>query len=150
MMILYDKLYRSDKFIFLSIKEYLTSLIVEIIKQFNNPLLKIKADIAEIDIDTRYLIYIGIILNELITNSMKHAFGKNKSGLIDINIYCRDYRLFMKIEDNGIGIGSIEKSKEGFGFQMIKFFLEQLKGSMDIKIDHGTIINIDFPIDNIF
>ncbi|MBA4419417.1 MAG: hypothetical protein C0392_16165, partial [Syntrophus sp. (in: bacteria)] len=75
MMVLYDKLYRSADFREISTKEYLTSLVDEIVMHFPNwGSIDIETEIDDFALDAKTLSPMGIILNELLTNAMKHAF----------------------------------------------------------------------------
>ena len=55
-----------------------------------------------LDINTS--IPLGLIVNELITNSMKHGFLGNKTGKIDINFYKKDENHFLEVGDDGVGL----------------------------------------------
>ena len=81
MMVLYDKLYRSTDFREVSAKAYLTSLIDEIVINFpNHKPVTIETQIDDIILDAKILSPVGIILNELLTNAMKHAFTGEESS----------------------------------------------------------------------
>ena len=86
MMVLYEKLYRSTGFKEISIKEYLSPLVEEIAGVFpNRATVNIGVQIEDAVIDTKVLSAVGIIVNELITNAMKHAFTGRKDGVIRIS-----------------------------------------------------------------
>ena len=86
MAILYDKLYRSADYNSMSIKEYLFSLIDEIINNFpNSNIVKIEKNIGNFILSAKKLQSVGIIINELLTNIMKYAFIDRNDGLISLD-----------------------------------------------------------------
>ena len=141
MMVLYDKLYLSSNFDNVSFKEYFTSLIDEIIVNFHDyGTVKIKKNIEDFDLDEKVLSYLGIILNELLTNIMKYAFTVKKSlsvREITVSAIQKDNRITIIIADNGIGIPESVtfENSTGFGMTMVKMLSEQI-GAV-IRIEHG-------------
>lgn len=102
-----------------------------------------------LDVDTA--ISIGLITNELITNSLKYAFKENKKGEIKISLTEQpidkhlDVNLILKISDNGIGkpINDLPKGT-GFGTQLIMLLTKQLDGQLNYEINHGTAVSLAF------
>ncbi|MCX5814687.1 MAG: ATP-binding protein [Proteobacteria bacterium] len=149
MMILYDKLYRSADFREISAKEYLTSLIDEIAINFpNRDMVTIEKQIDDIILDAKILSPAGIILNELLTNAMKHAFIGRENGKISVSLSFKDNHATLMIQDNGVGIPeSIDiTASTGFGMQLVGILTEQLEGSMTIEREKGTKFILEFEI----
>jgi PAS domain S-box-containing protein len=147
MMILYDKLYRSDGFQELPVNEYLPVLINEIIKNFSNrDIVKIENMIDEFIIDTETLFALGIIINEIITNIMKYAFTGKESGVITIIATSIDSRHTIVIGDNGSGMPEeIDfTNSSSFGLQLINTLVKQIKGTIRMERSEGTRFIIDF------
>jgi PAS domain S-box-containing protein len=87
----------------------------------------------------------GLIVNELLTNSIKHAFPGNKPGNINIRFSnAGGYRLV--VEDNGIGLPkNVEPGNStSFGMQLIDVFVKQLNGKLSIDRAMGTVFQIEF------
>jgi PAS domain S-box-containing protein len=147
MMILYDKLYRSDGFQELPVNEYLPVLINEIIKNFSNrDIVKIENMIDEFIVDTETLFPLGIIINEIITNIMKYAFIGRESGVITIIATSIDSRHTIVIGDNGSGMPEeIDfTNSSSFGLQLINTLVKQIKGTIRMERSEGTRFIIDF------
>jgi PAS domain S-box-containing protein len=147
MAVLYDKLYRSDIQHELSIKDFLPSLVEEIIAVNTAPV-SVKTDIRidDIVVSAKILSSLGILLNELITNSMKYAFKNSSGGMIRITAERKDNEITITYCDNGIGLPetvSLETST-GFGMQLISMLVSQIKGTIEITRDHGTGFVIRF------
>ena len=149
MMVLYDKLYRSETTSVISIKDYFTSLTLEIVGLFpRNKSVKIETDFEDIKLKTLVATPLGIILNELITNTMKYAFAEDIDGLIRVTVSQRENRITLTYEDNGKGIpSSISFDKPtGFGLLLIKMLVKQINGSVFMEVKNGTRFVIEFQI----
>ena len=149
MMVLYDKLYRSDNFTELSLQRYLPTLIDEIATNFGTKeFIKIEKNIEDFNVNTKTLFPIGIIVNELITNSMKYAFSGRDSGLITISASMKNNHAVVIIADNGIGIPEsidIEHS-EGFGLSLVSMLTGQIHGTIRIERGNGTKFILEFDV----
>lgn len=149
MMLLYDKLYRSENTDIISIKEYFPILISEILNIFPNHV-KIITDIQvePAAISTKILSSIGIIINELITNSMKYSFSDGQSGKINFNAKVEEQKLIICYEDNGIPFNpTIQvQSTNSFGLNLINMLVKQLKGIMHLENTNGTKYRIEIKI----
>lgn len=148
MQVLYDKLYRSDNFTEISSKDYLSTLISEVSRLFpNQKQVKIKKRIDDFVIDSKITFPLGIIINELITNCMKHAFPNQSSkNLITVTATCRAQKVTLMIQDNGIGLpDAIDLSCScGFGLQLVTLLTEQINGRIQLERDPGTKFIIEF------
>lgn len=147
MMLLYDKLYRSDGFQELPVNEYLPVLVNEIISNFSNRgIVKTENMIDEFIVDTETLFALGIIINEVITNIMKYAFTGRESGVITIIASSIDGRHTIVIGDNGSGMpDEIDfANSSSFGLQLINTLVKQIQGTIRMERSEGTRFIIDF------
>jgi PAS domain S-box-containing protein len=145
MMVLYDKLYRSENFRELSLQEFLKPLIAEIVGIFHPPV-KTTVELEDFALSATVLSPIGIIINELITNSMKHAFPDIKEGIIRVSAKRKGNKVSIIYQDNGIGLPesiSFENSPT-FGMQLVQLLVKQINGSFTIERKKGTKIIIEF------
>ena len=98
----------------------------------------IKAENVFMGIDSA--IPCGLIINELFSNALKHAFMQEKTGLIEITVTKENDKIYLCVSDNGKGIPKsydISKS-DSLGLQLVSTLVKQLDGSMIIKNDNGT------------
>lgn len=153
MMVLYDKLYQSSNFIQASIKDYLSPLIDQIIKNFPAAIpITVKKNISDFVIDGKKLSSLGIIINELLTNAMKYAFLGRRDGFILVEAYLKPYssgkaeKVVLTIQDNGNSIPeSIDfKNSTGFGLNLIGMMTKQMQGTLLIERNQGTKITLEF------
>ena len=147
MMVLYDKLYRSENKESISVKEYFPQLISEIIRLFPlHETVEVETTIDDIILDAKPLSSLGILINELITNTMKYAFNKFENSKIRITIKKMNDYILLIYSDNGIGIPDYIsfENPNGFGLQLIKMLVKQIKGSIILERKNGTQYTIQF------
>lgn len=148
MMLLYDRLYRSPDYHAMPVKEYLPSLIDEILSHFPETVpIRVVKDIGEFSLTGAKLQPLGIIVNELLTNCMKYAFSERTSGIITVSATLLEGYVKLIIADNGIGMSeavSFENST-GFGLTLIRELSRQMEGTIRIERENGTSISFVFP-----
>jgi two-component system, sensor histidine kinase PdtaS len=99
----------------------------------------------DVDIDTA--IPLGLIVNELLTNTLKYAFPKGGNGKVYIKLEKRkDNILHLEVSDDGVGKSGITHGT-GFGGQLVSLLTQQLSGSMKEENKNGTHIYFDFKMD---
>jgi len=147
MMIMYDKLYRSEDYRKMSVKEYLEKFIDEIFLILeNSKQVKIEKDIEDFVLDTKILFPIGIIINELITNAFKYAFPAGRKGKIMISLGRLNDVISLSVKDDGVGVPDKVASSNsgGFGLNLVSALTEQIGGEVKIRKDNGTTVEISF------
>ncbi len=149
MMVLYDKLYLSKNQNSVSLKEYLPTLLTEIIRIFSsNKSIELVLDIDDLVLTPRYLSPMGIMLNELITNSMKYAFRSRSGGKIFVEAKQSNIGIYFSYSDDGPGYPDftiIDKSN-GFGFTLIRLIAKQLRTDINFREKSGrTEVILEFP-----
>ncbi len=150
MAILHEKLYRSGDLIRINLNGYLTDLLKSLhnsyrLKERN---INIELNMDEIYVSTDDAINLGLIINELVVNSLKHAFKGRKEGLITISLKENDSsNLEIIVKDDGIGISeniNIEKT-DSLGLLLINSFVKQVKGKIKLIRGQGTEFRIVSP-----
>jgi len=149
MIMLYDRLYCSDNYRELSIKDYLSSLAEEIVGSFpRRKIVKVETDIEDFILNIQTLTPLGIIINELLTNIMKHAFNGKDSGYVYLSAYKKENHAVITVQDDGSGIPetvSLESST-GFGLSLVGMLMEQIGGKISIQRNGGTRFVLEFDI----
>jgi PAS domain S-box-containing protein len=149
MSLLYDKLYMTNNFLEVSVKEYLAKLIDEIMKIFPDRLnISVEENIDDFLIDGKIMFSLGIIINEIITNAMKYAFTGMDNGIIQISVLKKENHITIMIHDNGAGISDLtdQDNTKGFGFSLVDMLTLQLKGRSKLENDNGTKFILEFDI----
>ena len=149
MRIIYDKLLLSNGYKDASVEHYLKDLITAIMKIFpEKNRITVLTEINDFTLDINKLFSLGIIVNELITNSMKYGFINKESGIINIKLLKKQNEIILIVQDNGNGLPEnfdIDKSA-GFGLMLIRMLTEQLNGTFSIENDNGAECIIKFNI----
>jgi PAS domain S-box-containing protein len=150
MMIIYDRLYRSSDYKNISIKMYLNNLIDEIFSVFPiSEKINIEKQLEDFIMNSNSLFHIGIIVNEIITNSFKYAFPGQAKGVLIIRAFkIDDNTAEIAISDNGIGLYNPDYSrkKTGFGLDLIMMLAEQMNAMVELDGHNGTSFRIRFML----
>lgn len=144
MMLLYDKLYRGENPDLVSIRGYLSSLVDEVVKT-NLKDVHVTKEIDDLMVPEKTASSLGIIVNELVTNSLKHAFGKTQDNRISITAKQTKNRLAIVIQDNGCGFKH-QPDSDGFGLSLVESLVKKLGGKLKIEAIQGTRCSFDFPV----
>lgn len=146
MMRLYDQLYRSKGFKEISICEYLSPLIDEMINSFpDRHKVSIHKNIQDIPVEAKILFSLGIMVYEMISNSMKYAFNQKDHGNICIDVSLDASSLNIVVSDDGAGIPSdklADESSEGFGLKLIRLLALQIDAELRIDNSFGTLFEV--------
>ncbi|MEL4456232.1 tetratricopeptide repeat-containing sensor histidine kinase [Lutimonas vermicola] len=152
MSMIHQKLYQGLNLSSIGMKEYLIDLSQHISDSYGGDgRISYNYDLEEMELDVDSAIPMGLIVNELLTNSFKHAFPKNVKGLISIT--CRhitESRILLEVGDNGIGLLEFDKEDDagrGFGTQLIDLLIQQLDGSIMTINGLGTKTRMEFDLD---
>jgi len=143
MAIIHHHLYSSDDISTVNVPGYIDNLCENILSSYNYSGIDIiiHKEIADITLDVAVMIPIGLILNELITNSFKYAFRNRTCGNIYISVSEKDSELMVCVNDDGVGYDP-SQNHSGFGTRMINAFLRKLDAESETVIDSGTKVTI--------
>jgi two-component sensor histidine kinase len=148
MALVHEKLYKSESLAEINMQNYLPDLIREIRHSFEDYDEQIKVDLSvqEVLLTVSEAIPCGLILNELVTNSFKHAFPDKKDARITISVREADGLLYITVSDNGIGMPSeLDPEKaESLGLILIQSLADQLSGQYEFKNTQGTHFSLTF------
>jgi len=149
MALLHEKMQQDDDLKGINVQEHLITLISGLIKSYAvGKDINLKVDIDEIDLGMETLTPLGLIVNELITNSLKHGFADKRKGLITVQIkQLKNVSFEMLIGDDGVGFNPKEKSSN-LGTKLIEIFIKQLSGTITLLNQPGTMYKINFKTNN--
>jgi two-component sensor histidine kinase len=151
MAIVHDIIYRQEEFSNISNKLYLNKLVEGLERTVIDRNIHFQVDADENPLEIETLIHIGIIINELVINTIKYAFPKNfDKSAISISLTRQADRYCLVYKDNGVGINP-ELKKDSFGMELIETIIEQLDGTIEMKKETSwnTAIHITFKETNI-
>ncbi len=150
MAMVHEELYQSTDFAGIRIKSYIENLVKKIIDIYK-PFIIISYElkIEDLDIGIVKAIPCGMILTELVTNALKHAFGdENNRGKLQIKCYRSESgNSTLSVKDNGKGLPEDIDiySTESTGLQLVHILTDQLSGNISVKRDNGTEFILNFP-----
>ncbi len=151
MALIHDKLYQTSNLTRIPLGAYIKDLAILMVK--SQPIgskeieLEFNVDPIFVKIDTT--ISCGLILNELISNAIKHAFAERQLGLIQVEVKkCSEEMLRLCVRDDGVGLpdGFDINTGNTLGLQLISSLVIQLNGSLEVERSPGAKFQIDFPI----
>lgn len=148
MAIVHEKLYQSKSLAEVNIKSYFDALIEEKSKVTSNKDINYSLEIPNEAFKIEKLVPIGLLINEMITNSYKHAFHTSNENTISIQLlidpmgYC-----MLKYEDNGTGLDEDYNiiNPQSIGMDLIDSFVDQLDGKLELRsTNKGVVYTISF------
>jgi len=146
--IIHQKLYQGKNPGSIEMKDYFLNLSESILDSFGaEERVKIELAMEKLDVDIDTAVPLGLIVNELLTNTLKYAFPEGQNGNVRIKLEKQTGGiLHLEVSDNGIGkSGSVHGT--GFGGQLISLLTIQLSGKMREEIKNGTSVFFDFKLD---
>jgi two-component system, sensor histidine kinase PdtaS len=147
--LIHEKLYQSRDFSNVSFPDYARSLantVLHVAESANRVTLTHHIEPVALPVDKA--IPCGLILNELLTNALKHAYPDGRSGSIEIRLRrLAGDRLELQVRDDGIGMPDpdIKKVRRSIGLQLVSTLAEQLGGEVSIEVAGGTQVSVRFP-----
>jgi two-component sensor histidine kinase len=150
MALVHEKLYQTEDLSDINFKEYIETLTKSLFDSYKKDKdeINLKIDVEDVFLDIDTAIPLGLVINELVTNSLKHAFKKKGKGKISIFLQdINENKLKLRLTDNGIGFpkGFDFRNTDSLGFQLITLLAEnQLKGKIDLHQNEGTEFRLTF------
>jgi len=149
MALVHQKLYQSKDFSEIDFNEYIKQLsehLFNVFKSRSNGI-EICVNPGKVNLSIDQAIPCGLILNELITNSLKYAFPEENKGKIVLDLANKNNTCCITISDNGIGFPENIDYKEtkSLGLQLVNTLVGQLDGMLSMESNAGTTFRICFP-----
>jgi len=145
MKVVHQKLYDKEEFLNVNLREYVYELVSELTRTFfeNENDIHISFDVDEIYLFSSQAIPCSLIINEVLTNSIKYAFPSGK-GKIAIKIKGLGSQILVQISDNGIGFDINNRSRSSLGMVLVEALSNQLNGTYEYSINNGTTFALTF------
>lgn len=149
MAIVHEMLYKTEDFSNLDLRDYFEQLAKSILASYKKKGIELKYEMDSIPVSLYLALPSGLILNELLSNSIKHAFPENRAGEIAIRLKAKGNEIELSYSDNGVGLPEgfrIEGSKS-LGMRILDGLIKkQLSGDWEMISDHGTQVIIRFKV----
>lgn len=149
MALVHEKLYRSDDLANVDFCEYIRSLGRHLFMSYgiNSTAIDLDVSVRDVFLDINTSIPCGLIINELISNSLKHAFSGREQGKICVVLRSeRNGKFKLVVSDDGVGLpkGLDVTQTESLGLQLVTMLVEQLQGTLNLDNNEGTSFEIVF------
>jgi PAS domain S-box-containing protein len=151
--LIHEKLYQAEDLTMIDFADYIESLANHLFRSYgvssSSIKLKTRFDSVSLSVDTA--IPCALIVNELISNSLKHAFSGSDEGEIRIELRsAEDSTVTLVVSDNGVGLPeSLDfESPASLGLRLVRTLTQQLKGSVAFGRDGGTTVKVMFRVTN--
>jgi len=153
MSAVHETLHGSESLSEINLQSYLSKITTSIFQTYSTDSRRIQlnSDINNSPIVLNQAYPLGLIINELISNSLKYAFPDEREGKISVSLKKHDKELELTIMDDGVGIpDSFDwKNSKSLGLKLVRTLVEnQLDGSIEMESNNGTKFTIKFKIDN--
>ena|GEM_PF-1958788 len=145
--IFHDKLYRSKNLGDIDIGDYLGELAKGVVRAHGvDGRVRIELLVDKTSFGVDRALPCGLIVNELVTNAVKHAFPERK-GAVEVSLRERDGRVTLRVSDDGIGLpeGVNPETSRGAGMQIVATLAQQLGGDLCISRSPGAHFSVSFP-----
>ena len=143
----YDHLMLRDQTKIVDLKEYIGDIVRRLMALGGGKPVAMRCELAEAYAHSEVAVPIAIIINELVTNSIKYGFPDDRTGHILVQLHADD-ELVLSVSDNGIGMPAIEQARQGVGSKVVSLLAQQLNGTLvyeDAKPGCRTILRMQKP-----
>lgn len=148
MALIHQKLYQTESLSKIDFKDYLQKLVSQLVSVYrlSQQVISVNLDLDNLQLDVDTAVPCGMLISEIVSNSLKHAFPNGSSGKIAIKVNKENGFYLLNIKDNGIGLqhDNNKQSTHHLGMQLIKSLTAQLAGSINISSNGGTEYRIKF------
>ncbi len=136
MSLVHESIYKAENFEKIDMPSYLTDIVRHLQRVTRH---RIEYDFAEMTLDMKTAMNLGLILNEAVTNALEHAYPQKDEGLIRLALYAHDKIISMKIRDYGVGLPADHTGKGRLGMTLIGDLTRSLNdGRLKLRSDNGV------------
>jgi two-component sensor histidine kinase len=125
----YDHLMLRDQTKIVNLKEYVGDIVRRLMALGGDKPVAVRCELDEAYAHSEVAVPIAIIINELVTNSIKYGFPDERPGQILIKLHTND-ELVISVSDNGVGMPGHEQARKGFGSKVVALLVQQLNGQL--------------------
>ena len=148
MALLHEKLYNSEDLKRIELNDYIKAISQNLMDSLASQNIEFEFKCSAVDYyaNIDQLLPIGLILSELVSNSLKHAFSGDTDGRIKVELSCSDDKIKIMVADNGVGISDIDldNMNHTLGLQLVQSLSEQIDGALRFDNSNGTTVSVEF------
>jgi two-component sensor histidine kinase len=148
MALVHERLYESVDLAWIDFDEYVRTLADHLVQSYGaSPYaLRLQVDVHDVFLGIDTAIPCGLIIHELVSNALKHAFPHRTRGEIRIGLANRGGQLVLKVSDDGVGFPKEMdfRTSRSMGLQLVNTLVDQLEGTIDMRTGKGTEFEVIF------
>ena len=148
MALVHERLYQSQDMARVDFAQYVRNLANHLFRSYgvNSNLIRLKINVDDVFLGIDTAIPFGLIINELVSNSLKHAFPDGREGEIRIGLRADDGEFSLVVSDNGVGFPrDLDfRDTQSLGLRLVNTLVEQLEGTIELDRSDGTAFKITF------
>lgn len=146
---IHERLYLSDDLARIDLAGYIAALVDSLFESYSvdSHDVRLVTEVADVALDLDQAIPCGLMLNELVSNSLKYAFPDGRKGELRILLAREQGGYVLEVRDDGIGFpADIDfRETQSLGLQLITSLTQQLQGRIEMTNHHGTTFRVEFP-----
>ena len=141
------RLYQSEDITKFDVGALAETLVADVIASTGRTNILVSADVEAIEVPSSHASAVGLIINELLTNAVKHAYADGRGGALSVSAKARGGRVTIVVEDDGPGLPPEATAPRGLGMTLINRLSRQVNATTDwVRRARGTRAVIDFPL----
>jgi PAS domain S-box-containing protein len=141
---LYDLLYKGDEMGSIDLGAYLAEVVRGAIDAFPDSKIRFEPALESVRLDVRRAVPVGLIANELVTNSVKYAWPSSEGGILRVSLAQVGGRVSLSIADDGAGCA--REPDSGTGLRLVRMLAEQIEGELEMRFERGVSVTLAFPL----
>ncbi len=150
MAYIHESLYKSSELGQIDFEQYVKELSKNLIHSYayKDNQISLLTETENVLLELDIAIPCGLIVNEIVSNSLKHAFVERKNGIIAVFLKNSNNKVKLRLTDDGVGMDEkiFDGETNSLGVQLIQTLAEQIKGEVSVDGSNGTTIEITFPL----
>ncbi len=147
MALVHEKLYQSDSLAEIDFAEYTGSLLHYLWRANGDAASNVRLRLAvqPVSISIEQAVPCGLMLNEMVTNALKHAFRERADGELTVVLHAgANGAVCLRVSDNGVGLPADWRQSSSLGLRLVQMLTEQVRGTLDVQTDGGTAFTLTF------
>lgn len=149
MAILHETLYRSENLARVNFAGYIESICAQLFRSYGSKVsgIQLERHLADVSLELDPAVSCGLIVNELVSNSLKHAFPNGRAGRIVVETQAlAEGRIGLTVADDGVGLPPLLdlRQTKTLGHQLVYMLAEKLDGTVEVNRDAGTRFRVEF------
>jgi PAS domain S-box-containing protein len=148
MSLVHERLYRSQNLASIDFGVFLQDVTGELHRSYHVPHIRVRCDVDPIQMEVDTAIPCGLIVNELVSNALKHGFPDGREGTVSVALGRTDERhVSLTVDDDGIGLpsGTELRTMQTMGMTLVQALVAQIDGKISLRPEPGAHFTITFP-----